>query len=45
MAVQIDEWTDELLAEAAAAKEKFDVFQKDRMTFTDIQRSQYPTLG
>jgi hypothetical protein len=43
--VQIDEWTDELLAEAAVAKETFDVFQKDRMTITDIRRSQYPTLG
>jgi hypothetical protein len=44
MAIQIDEWTDELLVEAAAAQEKFDVLRKERLNLTELRRSEYPRV-
>jgi len=45
VAVQVDEWTDEMVAAAATAQEQFDVYRKQRLKFTEIRRHQYPLFG
>ncbi|MGJ4970928.1 hypothetical protein ACQR1N_19890 [Bradyrhizobium sp. HKCCYLRH1073] len=42
IAVEVDEWTDELIAETKAKQEKFDVFRKDRLQITEMRRNEYP---
>jgi hypothetical protein len=45
IAVQVDKWTDELIAETKAKQEQFDVFRKDRLQITAMRRNEYPVMG
>lgn len=44
MAIRVDEWTEELLADAAEAKEHYDVLRSGRLIQSNISRDEYPSL-
>lgn len=42
MAVSVDEWTDELVADALKAQETFDIFREDKMQYSHMHATNYP---
>jgi hypothetical protein len=45
MAIQVEEWTDELRQHVAEAREHYDVLQPDRLKETLLSRDEFPKLG
>lgn len=43
MAIQVDEWTDELTKEIAEAREKFDILKSERLITSSLSADDYPT--
>jgi hypothetical protein len=44
-AMRIDEWSDELIADAVEAKEHYDILRTERLIKQRISRNEYPVLG
>jgi hypothetical protein len=44
-AMRIDEWSDELIAEAVKAKDDYNILQKERLVKGRIAGNEYPMLG
>ena len=44
MAIQFDDWNEEMLADAARAKEHYSVLQTDRLITSHFSREEYPSL-
>jgi hypothetical protein len=44
MAIQVDDWNEEMLAAAAGAKEHYSVLQTDRLITSHLSREEYPSL-
>ncbi|THD50404.1 MAG: hypothetical protein E8A46_18370 [Bradyrhizobium sp.] len=40
--LQVDSWTDQMVADAAKAKEEFDILRSDRLTLSDFHATNYP---
>jgi hypothetical protein len=45
MAVSVDEWTDEMVANAAEAQEHYDIYRQHKMTYTDFHATNYPDIA
>jgi hypothetical protein len=43
--MRIDEWSDELIAEAVKAKDDYNILQKERLVKGRIAGNEYPMLG
>lgn len=44
MAIQVDEWTDEMLEDVARAKEQYSILLEERLINTHTSHDEYPTL-
>ncbi|MGY2808706.1 hypothetical protein [Bradyrhizobium sp. USDA 4506] len=43
MAISVDEWTDEVVADALKAQEHYDIYRKDKMQYSNTQATNYPS--
>ena len=43
-AMRIDNWTDEMVAEAAEAKKHYDILQEERLIKQNLSRDEFPIL-
>jgi hypothetical protein len=44
MAIQVDEWTDEMLADVAMAKEEYSILLEERLINIRTSHDEYPAL-
>jgi hypothetical protein len=44
MAIQVDDWNDQMLADVARAKEELSILQEDRLINTHTSHDEYPSL-
>jgi hypothetical protein len=42
LVLQVDNWTEQLVADAAKAKEDFDILRSDRLMLSDFHATNYP---
>lgn len=42
IAVSVDEWTDEMIAEAGKAQEQYDIYREERLQYSDFHATDYP---
>lgn len=43
MAISVDEWTDEMVADALKAQEDYDIYREDKMQYSHVQATNYPS--